>query len=109
MVGGGAAVTATISFDIIGVYDGVFLRGDTNRDFAVNLADPIATSDFLFRHGARPACQDAADSNDDGTVDLSDGVFTLVYLFRTRAEPPYPGTRIAGFDGTTDHLFCLDR
>ena len=70
----------------------IFRRGDTNADGATNLADAVATFNFLFLGGDEPACLDAADSNDvDNALNLTDGVFLLNFLFLGGDPPPEPG------------------
>ena len=56
-----------------------FMRGDSNDDKTVNLADAIASLQMLF--GSLPmTCHDAVDANDDGATDLSDPIYVLTYL-----------------------------
>jgi hypothetical protein len=108
--GGGAGGRALepFSFEMVGAYDAPHLRGDSNRDFEVDVSDPIATLTFLFRAGEAPECKDAVDSNDDGRIDISDPIHTLVYLFANGAPPAYPGPSLRGFDRTADEQFCDD-
>jgi len=81
-----------------------FTRGDANADGFVDLSDPIAVLDYLFRGGSAPICMDAADANDDGLIDISDPTMALAAIFRgTESLPgPYP---VAGFDPTTEDPF----
>ncbi|MBI4605192.1 MAG: hypothetical protein HY721_24775 [Planctomycetes bacterium] len=81
-----------------------FLRGDSNDDGRVDIADPIALLGCLFSGTSCPSCQDAADSNDDGKLDLSDAVFALAWLFLGGPEPPDPGPHECGADPTADRL-----
>ena len=67
-----------------------FVRGDTNDDGNVDLADGVFVLNFLFTGGAMPSCMESANTNDDDTVDLTDGVFVLNFLFTGGAEPPPP-------------------
>ena len=68
-----------------------FRRGDFNADSEINIADPIATLNFLFAGGAPPtACEKAADVNADGSVNISDATFTLNFLFAGGGNPPPP-------------------
>jgi hypothetical protein len=60
---------------------GIFVRGDSNDDGAVDISDPITTLGFLFGEDIALSCLDAADSNDDGSVNISDPIDTLGYLF----------------------------
>ncbi len=82
-----------------------FIRGDSNMDKTVNIADAINTLQFLFAHGTPPPCRDAADTNDDGKIDIADAIYTLGVLFAHATPPkaPYPG---CGVDPTNDALTC---
>ena len=82
-----------------------FIRGDSNRDGAVEIADPIAPLAVLFQGGQAEPCVDAADANDDGNVDIADVVYTLAYLFTGGAAPPAPFPA-PGPDRTSDPLLC---
>jgi len=81
-----------------------FIRGDTNRDGRVDLADAIAILAGLFSGGPLP-CPDAADIDDDGRLLIGDAVTLLQYLFAGGANPapPFPD---AGLDPTDDGLGC---
>jgi hypothetical protein len=81
------------------------LRGDSNSDGKLNIADAIYTLLYAFAGGTAPTCLDTADSNDDGAIDIADAIFTLQYLFvEGPAIPqPYPECRI---DPTVDALGC---
>ncbi|MCX9076688.1 MAG: PKD domain-containing protein, partial [Candidatus Methanoperedens sp.] len=86
-----------------------FLRGDSNGDRGLNVADVVTTLNHLFAGGESPDCDDAADSNDNGAVDISDAVATLNFLFRAGSShpPPFPDL---GLDPTDDELApCLLR
>lgn len=85
---------------------GYFLRGDSNSDGTVELADAVHTLLVLFRGEGELLCKDAADANDDGVVDLADAVSTLEHLFLGSVEIPLPGPRVCGFDPTQDFLAC---
>jgi hypothetical protein len=82
-----------------------FLRGDSNSDSKLDVADPIYTLRYAFVGGEAPTCLDAADSNDDGSIDVADAIFALQYLFveGPMILPPYPG---CGIDPTIDDLDC---
>ena len=83
-----------------------FIRGDSNDDKTVNLADPIATLQMLF--GNLPLnCEDAADTNDDGTVNLADPIHMLSYLLGGGMAPPAPFP-LCGNDPTLDAIECLN-
>lgn len=84
---------------------GRFVRGDTNDDGKVDVADAVASLGHLFQGGAAPTCLAAADANDSGAVDLSDAVYTLDYLFLGSPAPPAPFPE-CGADPTEDALGC---
>ena len=94
---------ANVVFRLRAVAD--FVRGDSNSDGRVNIADPIWSLNELFRDGPASTCQKAADANDDGSVDLADVGFTVLYLFLNGDLPPapFPG---CGEDPTEDALTC---
>ena len=107
--GGGAGLPAAIPFfEMRGEFDASFLRGDSNADRGVDVADALHTLNHLFLGGDRPPCLDAADSNDDGKVELTDSVQTLTFLFLGGPGLPAPGSFLPGFDVTADQLYCLD-
>jgi hypothetical protein len=82
----------------------VFVRGDSNRDGAIDLSDPIATLAHLFS-GRLAICQDAADVDDDGSISISDAISALRFLFLEGTPPaaPFP---LRGRDVTDDALGC---
>lgn len=83
-----------------------FIRGDTNADAMLDIADPVATLAHLFSGGPMD-CRDAADANDDGGLDISDAVSLLAHLFGTGAPPPEPSAT-CGLDPTPDTLGCAE-
>ena len=80
-----------------------FIRGDSNADGTVNVADPIFLLDHLFANGAASSCLDAADADDDGAVNIADAITVLQHLFGGPAqiEEPFPD---CGVDPTDDLL-----
>ena len=79
----------------------IFLRGDANTDYSVDLSDAVTVLDYLFGNGTPLTCPDAADANDDGNIDIADPIAILQTLFTpvTRILAPYPET---GPDPTPD-------
>lgn len=67
-----------------------FLRGDTNGDGTVDIADPIALLIRLFEGGAPSSCLEADDVNDDGSVDVADPIALLYYVVLGATPPPPP-------------------
>jgi outer membrane protein assembly factor BamB len=77
-----------------------FLRGDSNGDGSVDIADPIFTLFYLFAR-TPSFCLDSQDANDDGKITLADPIYSLGYLFAGGPEPPLPFHR-TGADPTID-------
>jgi hypothetical protein len=86
----------------------LFIRGDSNGDGAVDLADARHTLGYLFLSGETPACHDAADANDDGSLSVTDPIATLGSLFLGIGPLPAP-TGVPGEDPTPDGLECQGR
>lgn len=85
----------------------IFLRGDSNNDRKVNIADPVWTINEMFRGGPASPCEAAGDSNDDGAVDLGDAIYTIEYRFLSGPVPPAPfGDTACTADPTEDDLTC---
>ena len=82
-----------------------FIRGDTNSDGEVNIADAINLLFWLFKGQGTIACRDSADANDDGKIDITDTKYILDFLFREGALPkaPYPEK---DYDKTPDEILC---
>ena len=68
----------------------VYAMGDTNGDCNVDVADAIATANYLFAGGPAPVCGNASDVNGDGTVDIADAVYMLIFLFGGGSAPVAP-------------------
>ncbi len=86
------------------VGNALFLRGDANRDAAIDLSDAVTILQYLFSQG-KLTCLDAADVNDDGMINIADPVGILHYLFAGGAHPAEPWEE-AGTDPTTDNMGC---
>jgi len=80
-----------------------FVRGHINDDAVIDISDPVFLLESLFRGGASPECEDAADANDDGVVDLSDAINLFSFLFLGTPPPPAPWPD-PGVDPTEDSL-----
>ncbi|MBI4603367.1 MAG: lamin tail domain-containing protein, partial [Planctomycetes bacterium] len=61
--------------------------GDVDLSRALDLTDPIAVLNYLFRDGKLP-CPGAADVTRDSKVDISDPISLLQYLFLGGGAPP---------------------
>lgn len=83
-----------------------FIRGDTNADGTVNVADAVTLLGRLFG-GMNPLhpCEDASDVNDDDALDIADAVALLGALFGSLSAPPFPYPN-CGEDPTVDALGC---
>ncbi len=81
-----------------------FVRGDSNGDAGVDIADGVHILLVLFG-GRTGNCADARDVDDDGNVNVTDPIVLLTYLFRNGPElsAPFPS---AGADPTADALGC---
>lgn len=102
-------VTFSLGLMVWGVSHGaeLFLRGDSNADGSVDLADPVFTLNWLFLGEEEPGCFDAADSNDDGEINISDPTGILAYLFLGAAEPAFPFPA-CGEDPAGDGMDCAE-
>lgn len=68
-----------------------FVRGDTNFDGGVDIADGINILSYLFMGKTLGyECTEALNTNDDGSVNIADGVYLLQYLFVGGPPPPPP-------------------
>ncbi len=56
------------------------IKGDTNKDFLVDISDVIYLLLSLFQKPDLP-CDEVCDINKDKKVDVSDAVYLLAYLF----------------------------
>lgn len=85
--------------------DVAFIRGDTNSDGTVSMADSHFLLSYLFREGVVMECQDTGDANDDGSVNLADAVQVLNYLVLGGPAlcDPFPEV---GEDESGDSLPC---
>jgi hypothetical protein len=81
----------------------IFIRGDSNDDGRVDIADARFTLNRLFLGGPPPPCSDAADANDDGAINVSDASATLSALFVGDFSIPAPFPA-AGSDRSADGL-----
>lgn len=102
----GNTVTPTQVDGAIEFVDGpTFVRGDSNGDNVINIADPITTLNHLFQNG--PAlCLVAMDANGDGAVDIADPLAVLQYINGQGPAPtaPFPN---CGVDTTGSTLECV--
>lgn len=85
-----------------------FIRGDANKDDAVDISDAIYLLSYIFLGGALPPCKDAADVNNDTRLDISDSIFLLNYLFKGGPQPsePFPQAGVDPSDDGKGSLGC---
>ena len=68
-----------------------FIRGDSNNDRGIHIADTIYLLSYLFQgSGNPPPCMDAGDVNNDSKIDVADPIYLLNYQFFGFAPPPEP-------------------
>jgi hypothetical protein len=70
----------------------LFLRGDVNRDWRINIADAVEILRLLFARRPPLPCLEAADFNDDGVLGADDVIRLLTFIFVSGPPPlpPYP-------------------
>lgn len=66
-----------------------FLRGDSNADGDVDIADAVKTLMYLFK-GEEIPCLDAADVDVNGSIELTDPIALLGYIFLGSMPPDSP-------------------
>jgi hypothetical protein len=64
-----------------------FLRGDANRDGAINVADIVYLINYLFRDGPVPPHWDSGDANCSKMIDIVDVICLINYLYRGGPPP----------------------
>ena len=67
-----------------------FIRGDSNADSTLDIADATFILSYLFTAGEAPECFDAADVNRDCGVNIVDPLYLLAYLFTMGPDPSAP-------------------
>lgn len=65
------------------------IRGNVDGDLqeSVDVADVTYLSDYLFRGGPAPSCEEEADVNASGGVDVADLTYLSDYLFQSGPAP----------------------
>jgi hypothetical protein len=66
-----------------------FIRGDSNEDGAVTVADAVSSLGSLFL-GVAGTCAAGSDADASGDVSIADPITVLNHLFLGGAPPPYP-------------------
>ncbi len=68
-----------------------FVRGDTNGDAIITLADVIHLMQYLYGNGPVPVpVHDVGDANCDSDVDVIDVVYIVNHVFRGGPKPKCP-------------------
>jgi len=65
----------------------VYLPGDANGDWAINVADAVYLINYVFKGGPPPDPIEAGDANCDGNPDIGDAVFLINYIFKGGLAP----------------------
>jgi hypothetical protein len=71
----------------------IFLRGDSNGDGVIDIADAVRTLLGLFVRPGLLTCPDAADFDNSGTLEITDAINVLTHIFMRNVSwprPPYP-------------------
>lgn len=99
-----AAVLCLIGMQTLAHGQSMFIRGDTNGDGLVDVADAVFDLTYQFYSGPE-LCLLAHDTNDDEVIDISDPVYSLTYQFSGGPTPPEPFPE-CGPDPTPGSLGC---
>ncbi|HVR76442.1 MAG TPA: LamG-like jellyroll fold domain-containing protein [Planctomycetota bacterium] len=72
---------------------GPFVRGNSNADQRVDIADVVFILNWLFRGGLVPPCIAAANASSTESVDVASAIYILHFLFLGGSPPgaPFPG------------------
>jgi hypothetical protein len=88
--------------------DGTFVRGDSNGDGFISIADVMAMVRYFHRSAYRLGCPDAADFDDSGDISVTDLVNLTEFIFYPSGRSDYPTAPFPedGEDPTPDDLQC---
>jgi len=89
-----------------------YRRGDVNNDTFLNISDPSALVVRLFRGGAAPPCERAADADGSETINISDAIYIFDYLFKAGPPPAEPFAACGVTPDSAlpcDNSICVDR
>jgi hypothetical protein len=64
----------------------LYIRGDVNRDYLVDIGDVVFLVNYLYKSGPAPEVEESGDANSDGVTDIGDVVYLVNYLYK--AGPP---------------------
>ena len=81
------------------------MRGDSDCNGTLTLADAIHGLLYLFAGGDAPCCLETADTDDSDSLDISDAILFLGFLFLNGPPPaaPFP---VCGPEPQPDVLDC---
>jgi hypothetical protein len=79
----------------------LFIRGDANRDAAVDISDALFILLYLFQGPVESTCRDALDADDRQAIEITDAIYLLSFLFQGGPSPPAPYPA-PGLDPTAD-------
>jgi hypothetical protein len=96
----------TFAFEVEGVTEPTFKRGDGDGSGTLNITDPIFVLNALFTGGPAIQCPDAADADDTGGLNITDPIRVLNFLFAGGPPPLAPGPANCGLDPSADNLGC---
>ena len=88
------------------VFDGDFIRGDTDGNGRFNIADAVIIIQFVAGNiGQRFDCMDALDADNNDRVNFMDAIPVIDYIFRRGAplDAPFP---TCGAETEEDTLSC---
>ena len=57
-----------------------FMRGDTNGDWRISIADAVAVVDYILSDGTTPLIVPAADMDGNGRISIADAVAIVDYI-----------------------------
>ena len=91
-IGGLSQIPELESGNICFIDSVAFIRGDSNDDGSLNLADAIFLIGYFFGGGNQPPCRSSANTNGDAVVDIGDVIFVINHQFLAGPQPsaPYP-------------------
>lgn len=71
---------------------GPFVRGNSNADQRVDIADVVFILNWLFRGGPEPPCSAAANASSSESIDVASAIYILHFLFLGGPLPraPFP-------------------
>lgn len=69
-------------------YGCCLLRGNTNGQSGIDVADLTFIVEYLFGGGPAPGCSEEGDVNASGSIDVADLTFLVEYLFGGGPPPP---------------------